>query len=47
MLTERLERFGDCKDPMDMWRRMGIAEPERVTDLEVAQMRSPNHKEAA
>ena len=40
MLTERLERFGDCKDPMDMWRRMGIAEPQQVTDLEVAQLQS-------
>jgi malonate decarboxylase beta subunit len=40
ILAGRLERCRDCKDPADMWRRMGIEHPEQVTDLEVAQLQS-------
>jgi len=38
VLTERLARFGDCGDAMDVWHRMGVAHPEQVTDMEAAQM---------
>lgn len=33
-LGSRLERFGDCKDGLDIWRRLGIAKPERIPLLE-------------
>jgi len=38
VLTERLARFGDCGDAMDVWQRIGVAHPEQVTDMEAAQM---------
>lgn len=38
VLTERIAQFGDCKDAMDIWQRMGVEHPERVTDMEAAQM---------
>ena len=28
LLSDRIARFGDCKDPADMWRRMGIERQE-------------------
>jgi malonate decarboxylase beta subunit len=36
-LTERLDRFGQCEDALDIWRALGIAEPERVPALELEQ----------
>ena len=30
VLQKRLERFGDCSDATDIWRRCGIADPERL-----------------
>ena len=32
----RLERFGDCRDALDIWARLGIAEPERLPILDTA-----------
>ena len=33
-LRQRLEDFGDCKDPADIWQRLGIADPASVPMLE-------------
>lgn len=33
-LGERLERFGQCADALDIWRALGIAEPERLPVLD-------------
>jgi malonate decarboxylase beta subunit len=33
-LSERLERFGDCRDALDIWKKLGIAEPERLPILD-------------
>jgi malonate decarboxylase beta subunit len=38
MLTERLQRFGDCGDAMEIWERLGVDHPDQVTDMEAAQM---------
>jgi malonate decarboxylase beta subunit len=35
-LGGRLERFGDCRDALDIWERLGIAEPERLPILDTA-----------
>lgn len=32
-LAQRLERFGHCTDTPEIWRAMGIAEPDRIADL--------------
>ena len=32
-LAERLKRFGDCHDALDIWRAIGIADPAAVPDL--------------
>lgn len=34
MLAERLERFADAGDPMDIWRRLGISSPQELPMLE-------------
>jgi malonate decarboxylase beta subunit len=36
-LGERLERFGDCRDGLEIWSRLGIDTPERLPLLEAAQ----------
>lgn len=33
-LTERLERFGDCRDAPDIWRNSGMPHPARVAELD-------------
>jgi malonate decarboxylase beta subunit len=33
-LMERLQRFGDCHDAPDVWRKMGLPEPERIAELD-------------
>jgi len=38
MLTERLQRFGDCSDAMEIWKRLGVDHPEQVTQMEAEQM---------
>jgi malonate decarboxylase beta subunit len=40
VLTARLTRFGDCKDALDIWQRLGVAHPEQVTDMEAAHMQN-------
>ncbi len=34
LLSERLTRYGDCRDALDIWQRAGVPEPLRVTDME-------------
>ena len=34
VLGERLNRFGDCRDGIDIWRKLGIDQPERLPLLE-------------
>jgi malonate decarboxylase beta subunit len=40
LLTQRIERFGDCHDAMEIWQRLGVEHPEQVTDLEAVQMQN-------
>jgi malonate decarboxylase beta subunit len=35
MLTQRIARFGAMGDPLDIWKALGISEPERVPMLDV------------
>ena len=37
MLADRVDRFGECRDGIEIWHRMGIGEPERLPLLEAAQ----------
>ena len=37
MLAERLRDFGDVHEPLDMWARLGVAEPAKVPMLEAAE----------
>ena len=30
---ERLQRFGDCRDAPEIWRKAGLPEPERIADI--------------
>jgi malonate decarboxylase beta subunit len=32
-LTERLERFGDCRDAPEIWRKAGVPAPERIAEI--------------
>lgn len=32
-LADRLKRFGDCHDAPDIWKKMGIAEADKIADL--------------
>jgi malonate decarboxylase beta subunit len=34
MLGGRIEKFGDCRDAIDIWRRLGIEQPENLPLLE-------------
>jgi malonate decarboxylase beta subunit len=36
MLTERVARFGALRDPADIWRALGMPDPERIAMLEIA-----------
>ncbi len=36
-LTDRIDRFGECEDALDIWRDLGIAEPERIPSLDLEQ----------
>ena len=36
LLAARLDRFGDCRDAVDIWSRMGVPDAARVVDLDVA-----------
>ena len=32
-LAERLQRFGDCRDALEIWRMAGLPEPERIAEI--------------
>jgi malonate decarboxylase beta subunit len=32
-LAERLQRFGDCRDALEIWRKAGLPEPERIAEI--------------
>ena len=34
MLGDRIARFGDCRDALDIWRRLGVEKPENLPLLE-------------
>ncbi|WP_119157247.1 biotin-independent malonate decarboxylase subunit beta [Caldimonas tepidiphila] len=34
LLAARIERFGDCRDALEVWARLGVPEPARVPDLD-------------
>lgn len=36
MLAQRLQKFGACAEPMEIWRAMGCAAPEQLTMLDTA-----------
>ena len=38
LLNKRLERFGACKDAQDIWRALGVEQPQQVPDMEAAQI---------
>ena len=46
LLSERVQRFGDCKDAMDIWRRLGVQHPEQVTDMEADQLQSLAYRQS-
>ena len=35
-LGNRLERFGDCRDALDIWEKLGVEEPEKLPILDTA-----------
>jgi malonate decarboxylase beta subunit len=38
LLSERIERFGDCTDALEVWQALGVEHPEQVADMEAAQL---------
>jgi malonate decarboxylase beta subunit len=38
LLLNRLNNYGDCRDALEIWRRMGIPDPMKVADLEASDM---------
>ena len=38
LLCDRLTRFGDCRDALDVWRLSGVSDPSIVADLEASEM---------
>jgi malonate decarboxylase beta subunit len=40
LLSDRLRRYGDCRDALDIWQRAGVTDPARVADLEAGQMQA-------
>lgn len=50
LLTDRLIRYGNCRDALDIWQRAGVPDPARVADMEAAEMqalKAIQHKELA
>lgn len=37
-LTQRAQRYGDCDDPLDIWARAGVPEPQRVPIMDEAEL---------
>jgi malonate decarboxylase beta subunit len=52
-LTQRLQAYGDCADALDIWQRLGVADPLAVADMEAKQVvalttrNAPGTKECA
>ena len=46
-LQARIENVGDCKDATDIWQRLGVAHPERVGDMEAAEIQALVAREQA
>jgi malonate decarboxylase beta subunit len=44
-LTQRLTRFGECEDALDIWRALGIAEPARLPLLDADAFRAAARRE--
>ncbi len=40
MLAARITDFGECADAVDIWRQLGVADAERVVDLDATQIRA-------
>jgi malonate decarboxylase beta subunit len=38
LLSDRLTRFGECRDALDVWRLLGVPDPSIVADLEASEM---------
>lgn len=38
LLSNRLVRYGDCRDALDVWARAGVPNPAKVADFEAGQM---------
>jgi malonate decarboxylase beta subunit len=34
LLSERVQRYGNCKDGRDIWRKMGLPEPEAIAMMD-------------
>ena len=50
LLTDRLIRYGNCRDALDIWQRAGVSDPARVADMEASEMqalKAIQHKEPA
>jgi malonate decarboxylase beta subunit len=50
LLTDRLIRYGNCRDALDIWQRAGVPDPARVADMEASEMqalKAIQHKESA
>ncbi|MFC5549813.1 biotin-independent malonate decarboxylase subunit beta [Massilia aerilata] len=49
MLTSRIERFGGCEDPLEIWEALGVEEPQSVPLLEIDAFRelADGHREGA
>ena len=39
MMAQRIAAFGDCREPMDIWKKLGIAAPEQIAMLDAAAFR--------
>jgi malonate decarboxylase beta subunit len=40
MLTDRLAHVGDCDEPTEIWRRLGVESPDQVADMDAGQLRA-------
>jgi malonate decarboxylase beta subunit len=40
MLTDRLDHVGDCDEPTEIWRRLGVESPDQVADMDAGQLRA-------
>ncbi len=40
LLTDRLTRYGDCRDALDIWDLVGVPDPSLVADLEASTMQA-------